>query len=173
MPNNDIPYVDHDGLMYYHQHAKANVFATKGELAGKADSATTYTKTEVDTALGDKADASTTYTKTEVDTALGGKADASTTYTKTEVDDMIADITGVSFSVVQSLPATGDPGTIYLVSNSGNAPNVYDEYIYVNNAFEKIGTTNVDLSGYVQTSDLTPITEAQIDTILASSLATQ
>lgn len=35
--------------------------------------ANTYSKTEVDTALGGKADTATTYTKTEVDTALGGK----------------------------------------------------------------------------------------------------
>lgn len=163
MPNVDFPYVDPDGLMYYHQRVKANVFALKD---------TTYTKTEVDTALNNKADANTTYTKTEVDNALGDKADADTTYTKTEVDNAISDavagITGVSFSIVQALPATGKAGVIYLLSNSGNAPNVYDEYIYVNNAFEKIGTTDVDLSGYVQTSDLTPITEAQIDTILAS-----
>lgn len=55
-------------------------------LAAKADASTTYTKTEVDTALSSKADSSTTYTKTEVDTALSAKADQSTTYTKTEVD---------------------------------------------------------------------------------------
>ena len=35
--------------------------------------ANTYSKTEVDTALGAKADTATTYTKTEVDTALSGK----------------------------------------------------------------------------------------------------
>lgn len=138
MPNTDIPYLDHDGLMYYHQHAKAYYFATKDELNGKADAATTYTKTQTDDAIA----------------------------------AAVAGITGVSFSVVQSLPATGEAGVIYLVSNSGSAPNVYDEYIYVNNVFEKIGTTDVDLSGYVQTSSLTRITEAQIDTILASSLAT-
>lgn len=172
MPNTDIPFVSHDNLLYYHQHVKANEFATKQELLGKADSATTYTKTQVDTALGDKADVSTTYTKTEVDTALGGKADAATTYTKSQVDDLIAGITGVSFSVVQALPATGEAGVIYLVSHNGSSSDVYDEYIYVNNGFEKIGTTDVDLSGYVQTSDLTPLTEAQIDTIIASSLPT-
>jgi hypothetical protein len=35
--------------------------------------AQTYSKTEVDTALGGKANTATTYTKTEVDTALSGK----------------------------------------------------------------------------------------------------
>ena len=86
-----------------------------------------------------------------------------------DVDDAItaalAGITGISFEVVQSLPATGDPGVIYLVSNSGTSPNSYDEYIYVNGAFEKIGTTDVDLSGYVQASEMHALTNAEIDTI--------
>jgi len=56
-------------------------------LGLKADKSTTYTKTQVDsaisTAVADKADAST------VNTALEGKADKSTTYTKTQVDQLI------------------------------------------------------------------------------------
>lgn len=89
--------------------------------------------------------------------------------TATDVDDAItdalADITGIEFEVVQTLPATGVKGTIYLVANSGTAPNVYDEYIWVNNAFEKIGTTAVDLSGYVQATEMHALTNSEIDTI--------
>ena len=44
----------------------------------------------VGTALGNKADSSTTYSKTEVDTLLGSKADSSTTYSKTEVDTLLS-----------------------------------------------------------------------------------
>lgn len=84
------------------------------------------------------------------------------------IDAALADITGVSFEVVQTLPATGEAGVIYLLSNSGSAGNSYDEYVYVNNGWEKIGATDVDLSGYWATSDLTAITTAQIDTIAAS-----
>lgn len=72
---------------------------------------------------------------------------------------------GIQFEIVQNLPATGDAGTIYLVSHSGTAPDVYDEYIWVNGAWEKIGTTQVDLSNYVQFSDLVAITSAEIDQI--------
>jgi len=66
----------------------------------KADVSTTYTKTEVDTAIAghhdtSKADKSDTYTKAEVDSAISNhhdstKADASNTYTKSEVDSAIA-----------------------------------------------------------------------------------
>lgn len=84
------------------------------------------------------------------------------------INSALAGITGIDFQVVQSLPSTGASGTIYLVSHGGTGNNVYDEYIYVNNAFEMIGTTAVDLSGYVQSSDLVAVTNAEIDTIVAS-----
>lgn len=93
-------------------------------------------------------------------------------YTKTETDKAIADaldgITGIDYQVVTTLPSTGVKGTIYLVSSGGTSPNVYDEYIWVNKAFEIIGTTAVDLSGYWAKADLVAITNAQIDTIVAS-----
>lgn len=81
------------------------------------------------------------------------------------IQDALADITGIDFQVVQELPATGQKGVIYLLANSGTAPNVYDEYIWVNNAFEKIGTTAVDLSGYVQAVEMHALTNSEIDTI--------
>ena len=84
------------------------------------------------------------------------------------INSAISGITGISFEVVTSLPSTGAAGTIYLISNSGSGTNTYDEYIYVNNKWEMIGTTNVDLSSYWNTSNLTAITNAEIDTILAA-----
>ncbi|WP_448272573.1 hypothetical protein [Nostoc sp. DSM 114160] len=58
-------------------------------LATKADSSTTYTKTETNTLLTAKANQSTTYTKVEVDTLLTPKADTSTTYSKTQTDTLL------------------------------------------------------------------------------------
>lgn len=84
------------------------------------------------------------------------------------IDDALADITGIDFQVVQTLPQTGVKGTIYLVTNSGTSPNIYDEYIYTNNAWEKIGTTEVDLSNYWNMTNLTAITTAEIDEIMGS-----
>lgn len=93
---------------------------------------------------------------------------ATTAFVNTAITNAIAGVQGIQYSVVASLPATGAVGTIYLVSNSGSGQNVYDEYIWVNSTFEKIGTTDVDLSGYLQTTDVIAITNAEIDTILAS-----
>jgi len=94
--------------------------------------------------------------------------------TATEVQDAINDalegITGIDFQVVQTLPATGEKGVIYLISNSGSAPNIYDEYIWLSatSTYEKIGTTDIDLSGYQLSSELIAVTNAEIDSIVAS-----
>lgn len=93
--------------------------------------------------------------------------------TKEEVNNAIntavGNITGVEFRIVQALPQNGEAGVIYLLRNgSSEEQNVYDEYIYANGGFEKIGTTAVDLSGYVQSEDLVAVTNTEIDTITAS-----
>lgn len=102
----------------------------------------------------------------------------------TAIDTAIANAQTGTFIKVDSyeaLPEEGAAGKIYLVPNSGSGQNVYDEYIWCVVAmmagggggespvygYEKIGTTAVDLSGYVQESDLVEVTEAQIDAMFA------
>ena len=69
----------------------------------------------------------------------------------TAINTAISGITGITFEIVQVLPQTGDPGTIYLIlASQGATGDIYDEWIYINNAWEKIGTTAVDLSTYTQ-----------------------
>lgn len=73
------------------------------------------------------------------------------TYTREEVQTLINAMTHLSFLIVAELPTTNiSTTTIYLVPNGDLAPkpSVYDEYIYINNAWEKIGSTQVDLSNY-------------------------
>lgn len=73
---------------------------------------------------------------------------------QTQINEAIGGITEFDTQVVQSLPQTGVEGTIYFTPNNHGANDVYDEFIYVNDAWEKIGNTQVDLSGYVRTNDL-------------------
>lgn len=83
------------------------------------------------------------------------------------INSAVAGITSFSYEIVATLPATGVAGTIYLLSNSGTNPNSYDEYIWVSDKYEKIGTTDIDLSNYLQNEDLEAITNGEIDTITA------
>lgn len=89
---------------------------------------------------------------------------ATTAFVTTAVANGIAGITGISYSIVTNLPASGQTGVIYLVANSGSGINSYDEYIWLGSSFEKIGTTDVDLSGYLQTTS--KISNDDIDDII-------
>lgn len=86
------------------------------------------------------------------------------TYKKSEIDSMVSAISTMSVQVVESLPATGNATTIYLVpKQASQTSNAYDEYLYVNNAWEKIGDTTIDLSGYVTDSELTTALSSKAD----------
>lgn len=74
--------------------------------------------------------------------------------TKKYVDDAIGGITGVEFTVVDELPTTGEAGVIYLVAHSHGEQDIYDEYIWVTDKFEKIGNTDIDLPQYAKKADL-------------------
>lgn len=91
---------------------------------------------------------------------------------KAYVDAAISSVVGVEFRKVQTLPATGENGVIYLLPKSGTPPtgNVYEEWIWISadSSYEKIGETSIDLSGYVQSSDLVEITTSDIDTMFVT-----
>lgn len=110
------------------------------------------------------------YKKTEIDSKLGGKSNVGHNhderyYTETEIDAKVNNINsqinsliGFTATIVNSLPSTGEVGILYLKLNTSASVegNIYDEYIWVNNKFEKIGSTEttVDLSGYVTQTEM-------------------
>ena len=67
-----------------------------------------------------------------------------------EIASAVSGVTQIDYSVVESLPSTGKKGIIYLVANSGTGTNIYDEYIYINSKFEKLGSREMDLSAYAK-----------------------
>lgn len=115
-------------------------------------------------------------------TALAGLAEQASVYTKAETDTAIstalAGISGVSFQVVSALPATGESGIFYLKAiTGGKNKNLYEEWVWVNKGtsqspdwdFEQIGTTSVDLTGYLKEEDIEPLTTQDIDDIFNAS----
>lgn len=74
----------------------------------------------------------------------------SETYTKEEVQSLISAINSVTLQKVESLPEPGESNVIYLVPKSGSGNDIYDEYIFIDGKPEHIGSTQVDLSNYVQ-----------------------
>lgn len=80
------------------------------------------------------------------------------------LDQKVADVTALQQAVagalhreiVESLPTTDiDPNTIYMIlSGTSATENVYNEYMYVNNAWELIGTSATDLTNYYTKSEV-------------------
>lgn len=106
-------------------------------------------------------------------------------YTKTQVDGKVSDLESkisaipkFAISVVDSLPTSGiSTTTIYLKKTSTTETgNLYTEYIYVNNAWESLGTQTLDLSEYATKTYVSGqianfVTEAQVNTLISTALA--
>ena len=78
--------------------------------------------------------------------------------TKAVYDFVTAAIAGVSTfraEIVEELPSTGASNILYLVAKTGSeSGNIYDEYLYIGGAWELIGSTDIDLSGYAKSSEM-------------------
>lgn len=116
-----------------------------------ANSATnTSAAITVPTAVSDLTNDSGFITSSDIPTDVSDFTNDADYQTGSEVSAAIATaisgITGIQFEIVQTLPATGDPGTIYLISHGGSGTDIYDEYVYVNNSWEQIGTTAADFT---------------------------
>lgn len=88
----------------------------------------------------------------------------SETYTKTEVNSLIA---GFGFEYVQTLPTENiKTNVIYLVPKAvPQTQDIKDEYIYITNVgWELIGSTSMDLSNYVTTTQLNQTLQSYLQT---------
>jgi len=77
----------------------------------------------------------------------------------------IGTIGSISLAPVDELPDVQDaaPNTIYLLARADTEENnLRDEYILFGGAWEKIGSTAVDMSGYVRFSDVMPLSNSRI-----------
>lgn len=85
-------------------------------------------------------------------------------YDKTSIDNMLGAISSLDIQIVDTLPTENiSTSTIYLKpSSNSESENIYDEFIYTNNNWEQIGSTAMDLSGYLTEDEATIIIEAEI-----------
>lgn len=107
-------------------------------------------------------------TATQVNTAIEAKG----YQTAAQVAAAVSGAGHLKRAKVTTLPDVDDAeeNTIYMVPiTSATGDNKFTEWMVIDEAWEKTGDSDVDLSGYVQDSDLSAITNGEIDTMMASS----
>lgn len=106
-------------------------------------------------------------TSTQVNSIVTGKGYQTQSQVQSLINSAVGNITSIKYEKVSSLPAAGSNGVIYLIAHSHGAQDIYDEYIWLaeSKTFEKIGNTDIDLSGYVKSSELTAISTSDLSTM--------
>ena len=148
-----------------HQGSHAGGYATKTGLAyqtviGRYNKGKINTLFEVGNGSGTdeekRANAFEVYADGHAELQKQGEADNAVVINSTlnaKAAEIIEQLhgTGISREVVESLPAIEEANdyTIYMVSNnSSSEDNIYNEYLLINNNWEMIGSTEVDLTNY-------------------------
>ena len=94
--------------------------------------------------------------KREIPTKLSQLTNDENFKTEAEIQSMIEKASSLKKEVVTSLPTAGKDDVIYLVKDTkGKDNNNYLEYLWLSGKYELIGSTQVDLSGYAQLTDIT------------------
>lgn len=98
----------------------------------------------------------------------------SETYTKAEVNALLASLSSLNLEVVAVLPDHDiSTTTIYLVPKDvPGTDDVYDEYVYINNSWEKIGSTAADLSNYYTKTQADALLSGKVDKVTGKGLST-
>lgn len=146
MANLNINLKNKGGDVLYPQTLASNVFNASNQNLGTVEPGAQVNVIESITVNGSPA-------------TVTNKTAAITVITMEQVRTEIASYNHASFEKVDALPTADiEPTKIYLVPNeSGEENDVYDQYIYVDGEWEKIGTTKaeLELDKYALATDLT------------------
>lgn len=162
MPTNTYVRLDDDGLLYLLQLLKPII-----EASGDTNVIEVIQKNGVNLTVQNKTVNIPIPTDLDIQAIVESYDYPTASDVQQMINDELAGITGIEFEIVSALPASGTKGVIYLVGTASP----YDEYIWIEPTggtayFEQIGSTAVDLSGYVQASEMHALTNAEIDTIV-------
>lgn len=94
----------------------------------------------------------------------------SESYAKAEVNTLIANLNSMTIEVVESLPAENiSTTTMYLLKEIDK--NSYFQWLYINNEWANIGTTEIDLSNYYSKSESDVLLNDKIDKLTGYGLS--
>lgn len=80
----------------------------------------------------------------------------------------VAEAGHIKFSFVEELPEEGQTNIIYFTKLANvEDDDAYEEFVYQDGAYEKIGATRVDFSGVWSKDELVPMTTSELDELLS------
>lgn len=106
---------------------------------------------------------------------VNDKANTVDVYTKSEVDHLIATANHLKRKKVSSVDEidTTAENFIYMITKTDGAGNDhFDEYMVIEGEVEKIGSTAVDLTGYVKTPEMETALSTKVDKVEGKGLST-
>ena len=152
---NDSGYITSAALSPYSTTQQMNT-AISTAVANKAD------KSEIPTKVSDLTNDSGFVNSTQVNNALAAYTYPSQDlYTQSDIDTMLSQISSLKIEVVDTLPSTGNADTIYLLKVRQQGNDMYQEYFWVNNAWELIG--GIDLTDYYTKTEVNTLLTAKAD----------
>ena len=152
---NDSGYITSAALSPYSTTQQMNN-AISTAVANKAD------RSEIPTKVSDLTNDSGFVNSTQVNNALAAYTYPSQDlYTQSDIDTMLSQISSLKIEVVDALPTTGNADTIYLLKVRQQGNDIYQEYFWVNNAWELIG--GIDLTDYYTKTEVNTLLTAKAD----------
>ena len=152
---NDSGYITSAALSPYSTTQQMNT-AISTAVANKAD------RSEIPTKVSDLTNDSGFVNSTQVNNALAAYTYPSQDlYTQSDIDTMLSQISSLKIEVVDALPSTGNADTIYLLKVRQQGNDIYQEYFWVNNAWELIG--GIDLTDYYTKTEVNTLLTAKAD----------
>ena len=147
--------------------AQANVIESVKVNGTKVEPSSKAVDISVPTKVSQLANDSGFQNATQVNSTITGKGYQTQSQVQSLINSAVGNIASIKYEKVSSLPVTGSNSVIYLVAHSPGTQDIYDEYIWIadTKTFEKIGNTDIDLSGYVKKSELTAISTSDLSTM--------
>jgi hypothetical protein len=127
--------------------------------------------TDVSTWVNDAQYQTAVQVSTAISTALLASGFQTAAQVEALIDAALSSLDTGIFVVVDELPAasSANPNKIYLAPTpGGGSNNSLEEWVAVDGEWERFGSVDISLAGYFNESNLVPITNNEIDNMIAS-----